>query len=172
MAPPQPGHRYNFPNVANYQQLKQKLLRIYAPGPPPLPAPPSVKVRKPVGKALGGWVTDSVTLVESIQQRKAALQKTISNDRSAPMIGGTKLSNNTQHSSNGGPREGFGQDVESSDASSGTSVMTLTSSISNGDTPTLPELDYILAGGIPQLKPDGEQIINTGKTTGKFGNRR
>ena len=127
------------------------------PGPPPPPAAPSGRGPKPFGKKAGGGAPDRNALLSSIQQGKA-LKKTVTNDRSAPLVGGTKTSNNTQGSSNlnGGPKFPPG----------GSKPSTNRSENGNGETPRLPGIGGLFAGGMPQLKPAGSRGINSGKTSG------
>ena len=119
------------------------------PGPPPPPAPTSGKKGKPAGKKSGGGGTDRNALLSSIQQGKA-LKKTVTNDRSAPSLGGVKTSNNTQASSNlsSGPKLGPpGGGLRQSSGKSETN--------GNTETPRLPGIGGLFAGGMPQLKPPG-----------------
>ena len=123
------------------------------PGPPPPPAPPPMKAGKSVGKKTGGGGTDRNALLQSIQQGKA-LKKTVTNDRSTPQVGGIKTSNKTQNNSSGGPSGGFRQNGGSNEP--------------NGETPRLPGIGGLFAGGMPTLKPAGSRGIQTGRATGKF----
>ena len=127
------------------------------PGPPPPPAAPSGRGPKPSSKNAGGGAPNRNALLSSIQQGKA-LKKTVTNDRSAPLVGGTKTSNNTQGSSNlnGGPKFPPG----------GSKPSTNRSENGNGETPRLPGIGGLFAGGMPQLKPAGSRGISSGKTSG------
>lgn len=126
------------------------------PGPPPPPAAPSGRGPKPSGKNAGGGAPNRNALLSSIQQGKA-LKKTVTNDRSSPLVGGTKTSNNTQGSSNlnGGPKFPPGGSKPSINRSEN----------GNGETPRLPGIGGLFAGGMPQLKPSGSRGINSGKTS-------
>ena len=127
------------------------------PGPPPPPAASSVRGPKPSNRKAGGGAPDRNALLNSIHKGKA-LKKTVTNDRSAPLVGGTKTSNNTQGSSNlnGGPKFPPG----------GSKPSTNRSENGNGETPRLPGIGGLFAGGMPQLKPAGSRGINSGKTSG------
>lgn len=96
-------------------------------------------------------------MLSSIQQGKA-LKKTVTNDRSSPLVGGTKTSNSTQGSSNfnGGPKFPPG----------GSKPITNISENGNGETPRLPGIGGLFVGGMPPIKPAGSRGINSGKTSG------
>ena len=133
------------------------------PGPPPPPAAPSGRGPKPSSKNAGGGAPNRNALLSSIQQGKA-LKKTVTNDRSAPLVGGTKTSNNTQGSSNlnGGPKFPPG----------GSKPSTNRSENGNGETPRLPGIGGLFAGGMPQLKPAGSRGISSGKTSGMANHKQ
>ena len=59
-----------------------------APPPPPPPALTSSGGGKPTDKKAGGGGAERGAFLSSIQQGKA-LKKTVTNDRSAPLVGGT-----------------------------------------------------------------------------------
>ena len=131
------------------------------PGPPPPPAPS--KGGKAPAKKLGGAGADRGALLSSIQQGKA-LKKTVTNDRSAPLVGGgVKTANNTQGSSNqnGGPKFPPGGGAPRLG-------MNRTESNDINETPRLPGIGGLFAGGMPQLKPAGSRGINTGRVRGNF----
>ena len=97
-------------------------------------------------------------MLSSIQQGKA-LKKTVTNDRSAPLLGGVKTTNNTQgpSSQNGGPKFPPG----------GSKLSTNRSVNGNGETRRLPGIGGLFAGGeMPKLKPASSREINSGKTFG------
>ena len=130
------------------------------PGPPPPPAPS--KGGKVPAKKLGGGGADRGALLSSIQQGKA-LKKTVTNDRSAPQLGGVKTTNNTQGPSNqnGGPKFPPG-------GSAPRLGQNRNESNEVNETPRLPGIGGLFAGGMPQLKPAGSRGINTGRVRGKY----
>ena len=131
------------------------------PHPPPAPSPPlaapSGRGPKPSSKKAVGGASDRNALLSSIQQGKA-LKKTVTNDRSAPLVGGTKTSNNTQGSSNlnGGPICPPG----------GRKPRTNRSEDGNGETPRLPGIGGLFGDRMPQLKTASSRGINSGNTSG------
>lgn len=126
------------------------------PGPPPPPAPS--KGGKQGGKKSGGGGQERGALLSSIQQGKA-LKKTVTNDRSAPITGNSKTSNNTQgpSNSNGGPKFPPGGGGRSNNSRPETN--------DSNETPRLPGIGGLFSGGMPQLKKAGDRGINTGRMT-------
>ena len=135
------------------------------PGPPPPPVPTSGKGGKQAGKKKGGG-TDRNALLSSIQKGKA-LKKIVTNDRSSPVLEGSKASNNTHSSSN----VNSGQKIFST-PSGGKIRQNSVQSETNGnsESPRLPKIGGLFAGGMPQLKPSGSRGLNAGKISGKFNN--
>jgi len=118
------------------------------PPPPPPPGPPP-----PIGLGIGqppksvptGGGSNRNDLLKSIQQGKA-LKKTVTNDRSSPLV---STSNSKADAVSSGSRTGGG---------TGSS-----SSIGNSTQTRLPGIGGLFAEGIPRLKPTSGGI-QTGRT--------
>ena len=123
------------------------------PGPPPAPAPP--KNSKALAK-LGGGGTNKGALLDSIH-KGTKLKKTVTNDKSAPVLGGVKSSPGGGGGGGGGSRGGGGGGAGGGGGGGGGSQ-------SNGSQPSLPGIGGLFAGGMPTLKPAGG--VRTGRQTG------
>ena len=121
------------------------------PPPPPGPPPPPVpsKGSKPVGKKIEGAGADRGAVLQSIQQGKT-LKKTVTNDRSAPLVGGLKTHNNTQ----GPPNLNGGQKNPADGRERSNNSQTETNN--SNENPKLPAIGSLFADGMPQLKKTGD----------------
>lgn len=129
---------------------------IKMPPPPPPPGPPPPPMGGPpkaLAKLGGGAPTgsDRNALLASIQQGKA-LKKTVTNDRSAPVVGG-KASSSGPSPGSGPPRGGQGQGTLGAASSASTS--------------RLPGIGGLFAGGMPTLKK-----TQGGVQTGRQGKKQ
>ena len=131
--------------------MRQREIRTMPPPPPPgppAPPPPASLPSRPVKTAApaGGGGGDRSALLKSIQ-KGAQLKKTVTNDRSAPITGTVKNSNNAAASAG------------SSQSSGGSG--------SGGFSGPLPGIGGLFAGGMPTLKKTSGGI-NTGRAPGIF----
>ena len=131
--------------------MRQREIRTMPPPPPPgppAPPPPASLPSRPVKTAApaGGGGGDRSALLKSIQ-KGTQLKKTVTNDRSAPITGTVKNSNNAAASAG------------SSQSSGGSG--------SGGFSGPLPGIGGLFAGGMPTLKKTSGGI-NTGRAPGIF----
>ena len=124
------------------------------PGPPGPPRPPPIKVGGGGGKPNSSKPNDRGALLKSIQQGKA-LKKTVTNDRSAPVVGGSKPNSNSNNDMNANNRSpGRAPVTPGGDRNGGNSS-------NNGGAPPptrLPGIGGLFDGGFPDrtmLKPVG-----------------
>ena len=113
----------------------------------PPPPPPAMTSRG----GGGGGATDRGALLKQIQQGKA-LKKAVTNDRSAPVIGGSKTSSSPATSPQGRSNGTIG-------GGSGGG--------GGGPAPRLPGIGGLFADGIPKLRPTAQGIA-TGRIKGTF----
>ena len=126
------------------------------PPPPPPPGPPKPPPAPQGGRAPsnkgGGGATDRNDLLKSIQQGKA-LKKTVTNDRSGPIVEGKNNNNNNHRTAGPGAgdssRNGRGNQ-NSSDNNGG-----------SAPAPRLPGIGGLFGEGFPKLKPTGSNISNS-----------
>lgn len=104
------------------------------PPPPPPPGPPRPPPAPSGGPKLNsGGPPDRSALLKSIQQGKN-LRKAVTNDRSAPQLGGKTANNNNDVNSNNRSNNGSSQ---------------------NQPAPRLPGIGGLFSEGFPKLKPTG-----------------
>ncbi|XP_068216266.1 WAS/WASL-interacting protein family member 1-like isoform X2 [Palaemon carinicauda] len=123
------------------------------PPPPPPPAPGGLGPRAPppprlpAAKVGGGGGANDINALLSDIRGGARLKKTVTNDRSAPVIDGK-----SKPSTNGGSYGGGG-------GGGGGGMM-------NGG---VPQLGGLFAGGMPKLKPTGRGFSSTNSSIGSSG---
>lgn len=120
------------------------------PGPPGPPPPPSGNLAKLGGSTPTG--NNRAALLQSIQQGKA-LKKAVTNDRSAPVLGGK--SGGSGPVGNGSARSPPGGPGGASSHNGG------------GQTARLPGIGGLFADGIPKLKKTSGGVA-TGRKPGKI----